>query len=46
MQIPKYANEEERNQLAKNYMYTTSTQEYIIFYFYILIILLCFYLFN
>lgn len=27
MQIPKYAGDEERNQLAKNYMYTTSTQE-------------------
>ena len=34
MQIPKYAGDEERNQLAKNYMYTTSTQEYNIFYFF------------
>ena len=28
MQLPKYENEQERDQLAKNYMYTTSTQEY------------------
>lgn len=26
MRMPKYANNEERNELAKNYMYTTSTQ--------------------
>lgn len=28
MKIPKYANDEERDELAKSYIYTTSTQAY------------------